>query len=122
MPFEFPVTGLAVAWLTMSYRYSNCIFACAAKFLSAAGRGCAAMSNRAGSALAVPGVASISPGEHASAYNTAMRTQQLFDLISPHKNCSSYQALLQNRLLLRTPEKQTSRTIYWTRRIIMVKP
>src|SRR5450631_3012053 len=77
----------------MSYRYSSCIFACAAKFLSAVGSGCAAMSNRAGSALAVPGVASISTGAHASACNTAMRTQQLFDLISPPKNCSSYAAL-----------------------------
>ena len=51
-----------------------------------------------------------------------MRTQQLLDLIFPHKTCSSYAALLENHLLLRTPEKQTSRTIYRIRRIIMVKP
>jgi hypothetical protein len=57
----------------------------------------------------LPGVASISPSAHTSACNTAMRTQQLLDFISPSSPpeiCSSYAALLENRLLLRTPQKQ----------------
>src|ERR1700728_1529888 len=103
----------------MSYRYSSFIVAFAAKFLSAVGRGCAAMSNRAGSAFALPGVASISPGAHASACNTAMRTQQLFAFIPP---------LLVMRFLWRTvcyyqlPGRKLPRTLYRMRRIIRVTP
>src|SRR5258707_1987816 len=88
-----PVTGLAVAWLTTSYRYSSCIFACAAKFLSALGSGCAAMSNRAGSAFALPGVARISPDAHASACNTASRTEPLVVFMNSPIHCSSAAAL-----------------------------
>jgi hypothetical protein len=39
------------------------------------------MSKRAGSALALPGAASISPEAHVNACNTASRTNLLFDFI-----------------------------------------
>src|SRR5258707_6861952 len=103
-----PVTGLAVAWLTTSYRYSSCIFACAAKFLSALGSGCAAMSNRAGSALALPGVARISPDAHANACNTASPTKPLFVLMNSPIYFVLVLRLCMSRLISTTPERQTT--------------
>jgi len=48
------------------------------------GSGSALMSNRAGSALALPGAASISPEAQVNACNTASRTNLLFDfMVSP---------------------------------------
>src|ERR1700730_16295933 len=78
-----PATRLAVARRTLSERYSNYIFACTAKFFSASGSGWGAMSNRAGSALALPGVARNSPEVQANACHNDNLTNLLVALMPP---------------------------------------
>src|ERR1700737_2489347 len=64
------------------------------------------MSNRAGSALALPGVARISPDAHANACNTASRTKPLFVLMNSPMYIVLVLRLCMSRLISTTPEGQ----------------